>query len=142
MLRNRRTGHVLCCEKGKYLFIQETCSGIFPKVLHDSSVRQSNFSISCDLYSCGYCRVFLDNNTKVRGSFSVVLYIDGPARHLLFVKKESTEIDCFDPNHGFIQMYAFHRRALWVRVPFAGVKVGGGGGGVSVNQYFLIHSVP
>jgi len=106
--------------------------------------RQSNFSISCDLYSCGYCRVFLHNDTKVRGSFSVVLSVDGPARHLLFVKKESTEINCFDPNHGFIQMHAYHRRASWVRVSFAGVKAGGGGGGgcVWIQLYFWLPSVP
>ena len=44
----------------------------------------------------------------------------------MFVKKESTEIDCFDLNHGFIQIYAYHRWASWVRVSFAGVKGAGG----------------
>jgi hypothetical protein len=31
MARNPRTGHALCCEKGKYLFVEGTRFGIIPK---------------------------------------------------------------------------------------------------------------
>jgi hypothetical protein len=126
MLRNRRTGHNLCCEKSKYLFIQEICSWILPKALHDSSVRQSYFSISCDLNLYGHCCVFLFIGIEVCGRCPAVL--NGRwARYRLIVKKESTEIDCFDHSHGFIQIYCIPTTGGpdGYQVSFPGVKSAG-----------------
>jgi hypothetical protein len=65
MPRNPRTGHALCCEKGKHLFVEVTRFGIIPKALHDSSVKQSNFFISYDQYSCDHCCVFVAIDAEV-----------------------------------------------------------------------------
>jgi hypothetical protein len=65
MPRNPRTGHALCCEKGKHLSIEVTGFGIIPKALHDSSVKQSNLFISYDQYSCDHCCVFVAIDAEV-----------------------------------------------------------------------------